>query len=124
MLYPIELLRQMTASMVTARPLFVMSRVGFLTVRHTPHSRECGVTVRPDALYFHALRTRKQSIRKDTSSVGASPLANDLRNQARSHRGAWPGAGYLQVLTAKKTVYKTSHNGALKLSTQVFCIKK
>ena len=88
MLYPIELLRQMTASMVTARPLFVMSRVGFLTVRHTPHSRECGVTVRPDALYFHALRTRKQSIRRDTSSVGASLLANDLRNQARSHRGA------------------------------------
>ena len=33
MLYPIELLRQMPASMVTAGPLFVMSRVAFLTVR-------------------------------------------------------------------------------------------
>ena len=124
MLYPIELLRQMTASMVTARPLFVMSRVGFLTVRHTPHSRECGVTVRPDALYLRVLRTRKQSIRRDTSSVGASLLANDLREQARSHRG---GLSWSRVFTgaySQKNVYKTSHNGALKLSTQVFCIKK
>ena len=32
MLYPIELLRQIPASMVTAGPLFVMSRVAFLTV--------------------------------------------------------------------------------------------
>jgi len=87
----------MTASMVTARPLFVMSRVGFLTVRHTPHSRECGVTVRPDALYLRVLRTRKHSIRRDTSSVGASLLANDLREQARSH---WGGLTWNSVSTA------------------------
>ena len=49
MLYPIELLRQMTASMVTAMPLFVMSCVAFFTVRLTPRSRYCSATGRPDA---------------------------------------------------------------------------
>ena len=32
MLYPIELLRQLTACMVTGTPLFVMSSMSFLTV--------------------------------------------------------------------------------------------
>ena len=32
MLYPIELLRQITACMVTGTPLFVMSSLSFLTV--------------------------------------------------------------------------------------------
>ena len=61
MLYPIELLRQMTASMVTAMPLFVMSCVAFFTVRHTPRSRYCGTTGRPDAQCLRPIAASRRS---------------------------------------------------------------